>query len=115
MVNLIIIWVLYAFAIMFTAWIIPGIDVEGFFGAMIVAVVLGAINMFIKPILKIVTLPINILTLGLFGLVLNALLLMLAGYVTPWFEVEGFWSAVFGSILISLLGIGIQRIGKEED
>lgn len=115
MLYVIIRWVLYAFVIMFTAWVIPGISVEGFISAMIVAVVLGVINAFIKPVLKLITLPINILTLGLFGLILNALLLMLAGHISPGFHVSGFWSAFFGSILISLLGLGIYKIGEDKD
>lgn len=114
MVNMLIKWVCYALVIMVAAWIIPGISVEGFASAMIIAVVLGLINTFIRPVLKIVTLPINIVTLGLFSLVLNALLLMLAGHITPGFTVSGFWSAFFGSIIISVLGAGIQNIGESK-
>lgn len=115
MLYMLIRWILYAFVVMFVAWVIPGITVEGFLSAMIVAVILGAINIFIKPILKLITLPINVLTLGLFGLILNALLLMFAGYISPGFDVSGFWSAFFGSILISLFGIGISKIGDEKE
>lgn len=112
MKNILIKWVIYALIIMFTAWIIPGIHVVGFLAALLVAIVMALINAFIKPILKIITLPINILTLGLFTLILNALLLMLAGAVTPGFVVDGFWSAFFGSIIIAILGSVTERIGE---
>ncbi len=108
-------WIAFALVIMFTAWIIPGISVENFWAALIVAVVLGIINAFIKPALQLVTLPINVLTLGIFGLILNALLLMFAGWVSPGFEVDGFLSAFFGSIVISLLSLGINMIDKRAD
>ena len=77
---------------------------------MFVVVIIALINTFIKPLLQIITLPINILTLGLFSFVINALLLMLAGYITPGFEVEGFLSALLGSIVLSLFALGISRI-----
>lgn len=113
MVYSLIRWVLYALVIMFTAWLIPGIHVAGFVSALIVAIVLGLINMLIKPALKLITLPINVVTLGIFNLILNALLLMLAGFLSPGFTVDGFWSALFGAILISLFSSGIERIGDD--
>ena len=106
-------WIAFALVIMFTAWVIPGITVENFWAALIVAVVLGIINAFIKPALQLITLPINILTLGIFGLILNALLLMFAGWVSPGFDVDGFLSAFIGSIVISLLSLGINLIDKQ--
>ena len=106
-------WLGYALAVMFIAWILPGISVENFFSAILVAIVLGLINVFIKPILLLITLPINFLTLGIFTLILNALLLMLAGYVTPGFEVDGFWSAFFGALILSILSAGINNFSKK--
>lgn len=103
-------WLFYTLALIFTSWVVPGIEVSSFLNAMFVVVVISLINTFIKPLLQIITLPINILTLGLFSLVINALLLMLAGFVTPGFEVEGFLSALFGSVILSLFAIGISRI-----
>ncbi|MBE7713207.1 MAG: phage holin family protein [Cyanobacteria bacterium SIG26] len=110
MLNMILRWIVFALAIIFVAWIIPGISVDNFLSAMLVCIVLALINAFIKPLLQIISLPINILTLGLFTLVINALLMMFAGYITPGFEVEGFVSALLGSILLSLLSIGINKI-----
>ncbi len=103
-------WLCYALAIIFVSWIIPGIEVSSFLNAMLAVIIIALINTFIKPLIQIITLPVNILTLGLFSLVINALLLMLAGYLTPGFEVEGFLSALFGSILMSLFTLGISRI-----
>ena len=103
-------WLLYTLALIFTSWVVLGIEVSSFFNAMFVVLIIALINTFIKPLLQIITLPINILTLGLFSLVINALLLMLAGYITPGFEVEGFLSALFGSIVLSLFALGISRI-----
>ena len=110
MMNTIFRWIAFSLAIIFVAWIVPGINVENFLTAMLVCIVLALINTFIKPLLEFISLPINILTLGLFTLVINALLMMFAGYVTPGFEVEGFMSALYGSILLSLLSLGINKI-----
>lgn len=110
MLNTILRWIAFALAIIFVAWIVPGISVDNFLSAMLVCVVLALINTFIKPLLQLISFPITILTLGLFTFVINALLLMFAGYITPGFEVEGFISALFGSILLSLLSLGINKI-----
>ena len=107
-------WILFALAVMFTAWLIPGISVDGFWSALWVCVILGIINVFIKPLIFLISLPINILTLGLFGFVINALLLLLAGHITPGFSVEGFWSALLGSIVLSILGVAVNQIGDKK-
>lgn len=103
----------FALVIMFISWIIPGISVDGFGSAIVVSIVIALINVFIKPILILVTLPINILTLGLFTLVINALLFMFAGYIAPGFEIEGFFSAFVGALLLSILSIGLNSIGPD--
>ncbi|MEE3350040.1 MAG: phage holin family protein [Candidatus Gastranaerophilaceae bacterium] len=110
MLNLLVKWVVFAALIIFTAYVIPGISVENFGSAMIACIIIALINTFIKPIVKLISLPVNFLTLGLFSLVINALLLMLAGYVTPGFGVEGFFSALFGSILLSLFAGIVNKI-----
>ena len=73
-------WICFALALIFTAWVIPGIEVSSFLSAMFACVIIALINTFVKPVLQLVTLPINFLTVGLFSFVLNALLLMLAGW-----------------------------------
>lgn len=113
MLNLFLKWIAYTLVIIFTAWIVPGISVENFLTAMFVCVILALINTFIKPILQIISFPLTILTLGLFALVINALMLMLAGWIAPGFEVDGFLSALLGSILLSLFSIGIDLIGQK--
>lgn len=110
MIEALVRWVIYSLIIIFIAWIVPGITVENFLTAMFVCIVIALINTFIKPILQFISLPITILTFGLFSFVINALMLMLAGWITPGFEVEGFLSALLGSIILSLAGIGISKI-----
>ena len=110
MLKFFIRWILFALAIVFIAWIIPDISVENFWSALLVCVVIAIINAFIKPIIQFISIPINFLTLGLFSFVINALLFMLAGAITPGFEVEGFLSALIGSIILSLLSLGINKI-----
>ena len=89
--------------IMITAYLIEGITVSGFFAALFSAALLGILNAFFRPILFILTLPLTILTLGLFTFIINAVLLMMVSGVIRGFEVHGFWSALFGSLLISII------------
>ena len=115
MLNLFLKWIAYTLAVIFVAWVIPGISVENFLSAMFVCVILALINTFIKPVLQFISFPLTVLTLGLFALVINALLLMFAGWIAPGFEVDGFLSALLGSILLSLFAMGIDRIGQKTD
>ena len=101
-------WLALALAIMFVGWVVPGISVSTFGTALIASIVIALVNLVIKPILVFLTLPINILTLGIFILVINALLFMFVAYLVPGVEVEGFWSAFLGAILLSILSIGIS-------
>ncbi len=103
-------WILFALAIIFVAWLVPGIEVENFQSAMLVTVIIALINIFIRPLIVFITLPINILTLGIFTLVINALLLMLAGYLAPGVDVEGFLSAFIGSVVLAFLGLIINMV-----
>jgi putative membrane protein len=96
-------WLILTFSIIATSYLIDGIQVSGFVSAFFAAAILGILNAFFRPILFILTLPVNILSLGLFTFVINALMLMMVSGVIPGFEVYGFWSAVFGSLLISLV------------
>ena len=101
--GLLVRWLLLTISIIVTSYLVDGIHVTSFFSAFFAAAVLGILNALFRPILIIITLPINILTLGLFTFVINALLLKMASGVVPGFYVEGFWSAVFGSLIISLV------------
>lgn len=101
--SIIINWVVSALAILAAAYILPGIHVTSFIAALVAAVVLGIINAFIKPVLIILTLPINILTLGLFTFVINAFIIILAANLVPGFTVDGFWWALAFSIVLSIV------------
>lgn len=109
MLNILLKWIGFALIIMFVGWLIPGITIAGFKTALLVTVVITLINIFIKPILTFITLPINVLTLGLFTFILNALLLMLTANLTPGFEISSFWSALLGSLLLSILSTALNQ------
>ena len=96
-------WLILTVAIIIASYLLEGIRVSGFFSAFFAAAMLGILNAFFRPIIFILTLPINIMTLGLFTFVINAIMLMMASGVISGFEVSGFWSAVFGSLLISIV------------
>ncbi|MGO8943599.1 MAG: phage holin family protein [Syntrophobacteraceae bacterium] len=96
-------WLVLTISIILTSYLVDGIYVESFFSALFAALVLGILNALFRPVLIVITLPINILTLGLFTFVINALLLKMVSGVVPGFYVYGFWSAVFGSLIISLV------------
>src|SRR3989344_5912336 len=95
-------WLVAALAIGIAAYIVPGVNVT-LVGALIAAVVLGALNLFVRPILIILTLPITILTLGLFSLVINAVLVLLASALVPGFAVDGFWTALLFAIVLAII------------
>jgi len=101
--GIIIRWLVLTVAILLCAYLIDGIHVSGFFSAFVAAAFLGILNALFRPVLLLVTLPINILTLGLFTFVINAvLLLMVAGVITG-LEIRGFWSALGGALIIALV------------
>jgi putative membrane protein len=102
-----------AISIVITAYLLPGIHVRDLLTALLVAIVLALLNGFVRPILIILTIPVTVITLGLFLLVINALMIILAGNLVPGFQVDGFWWALFFSIILSiissLLGIGLKE------
>ena len=103
MPGLLIRWLILTASIMAASYIISGIHVSSFFSAFFAAAILGILNAFFRPILIILTLPINIITFGLFTFVINALMLKMASGIIPGFYVYGFWSAVLGSLIISII------------
>ena len=96
-------WIVLSAAVVLAAHVIPGIAVTSWTAALIVGIVLGLINTFIKPVLTILTIPISIITLGIFGIVLNALLFWLAAYFVVGFSITGFLAALLGSLLVSVV------------
>lgn len=108
MIMLLIKWAALALCIMFVGWVVPGIMISSFATALVASIVIAIVNVVIKPVLVFLTLPINILTLGFFILVINALLFMFVAYLVPGVEIDGFWSAFLGAIILSILSIGIS-------
>lgn len=111
--KLLLHWFFAALAVFVAAYILPGIIVKSFFVALVVAVVLGLLNIFIKPLLVILTLPLEILTFGLFTFVINALLVMLTALIVPGFMVKNFWWALLFSLIISVVTWFFHRIENE--
>lgn len=97
-------------AIGIAAYIIPGISIAGVVPAVVLAVVLGVINTFIRPILMVLTLPLSVMTLGLFALVLNTLLIMLAAAIVPGVTVSGFLSALLFGIVLALVTALLKKV-----
>jgi putative membrane protein len=111
--DILINWLLSTVVILVGAYIIPGVAVSSFVAALIAALIIGIINAFIRPIILLLTLPINILTLGLFTLVINALLIMLAAAISPGFAVSGFLAALLFSITLFVLNIIVEALFKK--
>lgn len=103
--RLLLTWVLSAIAVWIVAQIVPGISVRGPVAALIAALAIGFINATIGLVLKIITFPLTLITLGLFWFVINALMLELASAVVPGFRVRGFGAAFIGAILLSIVNL----------
>ena len=101
--NLLLRWLINALALLALSFVLPWMYVDNFWTALIAAVVLGLLNTFIRPILLLLTLPITLLTLGLFALIINGLIFWLAAQFVTGFYVSGFWAAFFAALLYSLI------------
>lgn len=110
MIKLLVQWILNAAALLAVARIVPGFIVRGLGPALIAALVIGLLNVTVGLFLKIITFPISILTLGLFLLVINALMILLASNLVRGFHVHGFWPAFWGGVVLALLGMIIKAI-----
>ncbi len=108
--NLLVHWAISAISLLIVAYLIPGIQLDGLGPALIAPLVIGLVNATVGFILKIVTFPIAILSLGIFLLVINGLMLMFAAYLVPGFAVAGFWSAFFGAIVMSLVSMILRKL-----
>ncbi len=98
-----ILWIINAGTLVLLPYVLPGITVSSFGSALVTALLLGLINTIIRPVLVLLTLPITLVTLGLFILVINALLFWMVASFVPGFQVHGFWSAFWGAILYSII------------
>ena len=114
MPGILIRWLTTTAAIVATAYLLDGIQVSGFFPALFAAAMLGILNAFFRPIALLLTLPINILSLGLFTFIINALMLKMASGLIPGFDVYGFWTAIFGSFLISVISWLLNSFVSEQ-
>lgn len=101
--DLLIHWFLSAASLLIVAFLFPGIEVSGLGTALMAPIVIGFINATLGIVMKIVTLPLTLLTLGVFWLIINALMLQLAAALVPGFFIAGFWSAFFGAIVLSIV------------
>jgi putative membrane protein len=93
-------WLVLTAAVLAASWLLEGIRVDGLFSALLAAATLGILNAILRPLIILLTLPINIITLGLFTFVINALMLKIVSEVIPGFTVHGFWTAVIGALII---------------
>lgn len=101
--NLLILWLTTALSVALGAYLVPGVQVASFGVALVVAIVMGLVNLVVKPLLLLITLPINILTLGLFTFVINALLLMLVSRLVDGFTITGFLPALLLSLVLAVI------------
>jgi putative membrane protein len=106
--KLILTWLLAACALLMVAYLYPGVEVRSFPSALIAAAVIGLFNMLLRPVLVVLTLPVTVVTLGLFLFVINALLFWAAASVLDGFYVAGFWAALLGSVIYSLLMLAVN-------
>ena len=106
--KLILTWLLAACALLMVAYLYPGVEVRSFPSALIAAAVIGLFNMLLRPVLVVRTLPVTVVTLGLFLFVINALLFWAAASVLDGFYVAGFWAALLGSVIYSVLMLAVN-------
>lgn len=108
--RLLLLWILNAVALLAVTYLLPSIQVSGFGAALLAALVLGFINTLVRPVLALLTLPITVLTLGIFYLVLNGLLFWLASAFIPGFQVGGFASALVGALLYGVIAWALSAL-----
>lgn len=113
--KLILKWLINAAALYAAVQLIPGIEAEGTGAILIAAVVIGLINATLKPLAVLLTLPLTVVTLGLFYLVVNGAMLYLAAALTPGLRLSGFGSAVLGAIVVSIVGMLLGGLVRDED
>lgn len=107
-------WLIIALALWVTAAILPGVHVDSTRALAIAAIVLGLVNALIRPILTILTLPITVLTLGLFYLVINGFTFFLAAKIVPGFHADGFWWSVLGALVVSLISSFVGGVATDD-
>jgi putative membrane protein len=112
--NLVVKILLSSVAVVIASYLIPGVYVDDFLTAIIIAVLLSILNVTIKPLLIIFTIPLTVFTLGLFLLVINAIIILIADSIVPGFVVDGFWWALLFSLVLSLLNALLSDLNKNQ-
>ena len=113
--GLILRWIINTLALLLVAEVVPNYSYESWVSLLIAAAVLGLLNAVVRPILFFLTLPITVLTLGLFILVLNAIMLELTAWLVPGFDIDGFGWAIVGAFILSIVSFITNRVGKREE
>lgn len=113
--RMIVNWLLSALALLIVAYIVPGFQVSGILAALLAAVVIGLINATIGLFLKVVTFPLTVVTLGVFWFVVNAIVLKLATWFVPGFNIHGFWPAFLGAIVLSLINMIFRWLTPQKE
>ncbi len=113
--NFLIKILISSLAVIVTSYVLPGVYVSTFFVAVVIAVLLSLLNVTIKPLLIIFTIPLTILSLGLFLLVINAIIILMASSMIPGFDVDGFWWALLFSLVLSLTNSLLSDLSKRSD
>jgi len=112
--NVLVKVLLNALLVLALSWALPGVEVGGFWSALIVAIILGFLNIFVKPLLIAVTIPVTILSLGLFLLVINALVIQMVAWIVEDFYVSSFWVALLFSLILSVMNSAFEKSAKGE-
>jgi len=112
--GLLVQWLLYAVALLIVSKIVPGFTVDGLWPAMIAALVIGLLNATVGIFLKVITFPLTIVTLGIFLLVINGLMILVASNIVRGFTVRGFFPAFWGAVVLAVLGMVIRAVTKSE-
>ncbi len=110
MAKLLLVWLINAVALLAVAYLVPSISVDSFTTALVAALVLGLMNTIVRPVLVLLTLPVTLLTLGLFILVINGLLFWLVGSFIEGFVVGGFWAGLLGAVVYSLISWAMSAL-----
>lgn len=114
MTRLILRLIINAFALFIVTYLVKGITVESLLVLIIAALVIGLVNAIVKPIVFWLTLPLTVVTLGLFLIVINGLMLEIAAFFVPGFRIDSFWSAMIGGLILGIISLLTSRIGKDE-
>ena len=113
--NILIRLIINTLVVLAVAYIMPSVHVDNYTTAFVAALAIAVVNTILKPILIFLTLPIEIITLGLFTLIINAFLIMLAAYVVPGFSVDGFWAALIFGVIFSIVNISFHKWERKQE